>query len=330
MDLLPQVRQPQILHYKTIMRGLLLILWGMFLKVILADRLGVFDSVYNDVHSYSGWPLIMATYLYALQIYFDFHGYSEIAVGLALLFNIQLTKNFNRPYLANSVSRILAALAYFVLTLDLRLRFKPLQMQMRGWKNVGSAIALIITFFISGIWHGVSWGYIIWGVYHGLLMAVSVFTIPMERKWLKKHKLSNSLAVKVIRIFVTFHLVCFGWIFFRANNAADGVYIVSHLFSGLFSQELTPAFRFISQNLFLGQPIQNVIIIFGLLLIIGFASAFKEKLNEAIDNQFLGFVWKMRRMYSIQVVVIAILFVILGISIFTTHSRTFIYSVSLI
>src|SRR6185369_1442449 len=149
-DLLPQLKAKYEFIYDNMRFGMLLFTWGLFKKVVIADRLGLYvDAVYQDVHAFTGLPLLLATYAYALQIYMDFSGYTDMALGSALLFNINLTQNFNSPYLAISV-------AYFWRRWHITFSrwifdyiFKPLQMQWRNWKKWGTATALIVTFLVS-------------------------------------------------------------------------------------------------------------------------------------------------------------------------------------
>jgi alginate O-acetyltransferase complex protein AlgI len=324
-DLLPQIRQPSPLYYKTVMGGLMLIVWGLFLKLVLADRLGLFvDPVYNNLHEYSGLPLIIATYLYALQIYFDFSGYTLIAIGIARLFGFNLTNNFNSPYLATSIADFWRRWHISFSRWILDYIFKPLQMQWRNWKNWGSAAALIITFLVSGLWHGASWGYLIWGVLHGIFMAIAVFTAPLERKLLKKYKLTKSKWVRIGQIFLTFNLVCFCWIFFRANSLSDSGYIASHLFS---SNAYNGDFNFINHSLLLNQGPKNGMIMLGLLLFVALVSVYKNQLADFVTHPFLDFVWKMRGRLSIQVVVWGLIAVTFGMLILTAGGSSFIYTV---
>jgi len=229
-DLLPQLKQQYAFNYENMRLGLLLFTWGLFQKMVLADRLGLYvDAVYNDVPSYRGLSLLLATYAYAFQIYFDFAGYTDMALGTARLFNIKLTDNFNSPYLATSVADFWRRWHITFSRWILDYIFKPLQLSWRNWKDWGTAAALVITFFISGLWHGASWGFVVWGLLHGTFMACSVFYRPYQKKIHKGLKLEKTRLLKVWQIFVTFHLVCFAWIFFRASSVGSAWNIVADL-----------------------------------------------------------------------------------------------------
>ena len=229
-DLIPQLKAKYEFNYDNVRFGMLLFTWGLFKKVVIADRLGLYvDTVYNDVHSFTGLPLLLATYAYAFQIYMDFSGYTDIALGSARLFNINLTQNFNSPYLASSVADFWRRWHISFSRWILDYIFKPLQMQWRDWKNWGTSTALVVAFLISGIWHGASWGFVIWGGLHGLYMACSVFYKPYQKKLHKALGVDKTKLLKYWQIFVTFNLVSFAWVFFRANKLSDVYYIISNI-----------------------------------------------------------------------------------------------------
>jgi alginate O-acetyltransferase complex protein AlgI len=229
-DLLPQLKNKYEFNYHNIRIGMLLFTWGLFKKVVIADRLGMYvDVVYDDVHAFSGFPLLLATYAYAFQIYMDFSGYTDMALGSARLFNINLTQNFNSPYLAISIADFWRRWHISFSRWILDYIFKPLQMQWRNWKNWGTATALAVTFVISGVWHGASWGFMIWGGIHGLYMACSVFYKPYQKKLHNLLGINKTKLLKGWQIFVTFNLVSFAWVFFRASNLKDAVYVISNI-----------------------------------------------------------------------------------------------------
>ena len=233
-DLLPQLRVPYEFNYENVRSGLFLFTWGMFKKLVIADRLGLFvDLVYGEPHVYSGGACLLATYIYAFQLYFDFSGYTDMAIGIARLFNINLTQNFNSPYMARSVADFWRRWHISFSRWLLDYLFKPLQMHFRNWKNGGVALALIITFLVSGLWHGANWGFIIWGGLHGLYLAVSVFYKPFQKRIYKISGLQGSLFQKIWQTVFTFNLVCLAWVFFRAASVADAWYIITHTLSGI-------------------------------------------------------------------------------------------------
>jgi alginate O-acetyltransferase complex protein AlgI len=228
-NLLPQLRGIPSLSWENLRAGANLFLWGMFKKVVVADRLATFvDPVYNDVHAYHGLSLVAATYLFALQIYFDFSGYTDMALGIARCFNIRLTQNFNSPYLATSIADFWRRWHISFSSWILDYIFKPLQFSFRDWPRWGAPLALMVTFIASGIWHGASWCFVIWGVLHGVYLSSSVLFRQQKRKLCKALALEKSRTLKVWQLFITFNLVCFSWIFFRSASIKDALYVAWH------------------------------------------------------------------------------------------------------
>jgi alginate O-acetyltransferase complex protein AlgI len=233
-DLMPQLKARYRFDYDNMRYGLLLFTWGLFKKVVVADRLAIYvNHVYGDVHGFSGLPLLLATYAYAMQIFLDFSGYTDMALGSALLFNIRLTQNFNNPYLATSVADFWRRWHISFSRWILDYVFKPLQMRWRGWKEWGTAAALVTAFLVSGIWHGASWGFVIWGGLHGLYMACSVFYRPYQKKLHKALRVEKTGLLKAWQMLVTFNMVSLAWVFFRANSTADAFYLLRHLCDGV-------------------------------------------------------------------------------------------------
>lgn len=232
-DLLPQLRQPYLFNYDAMRSGMLLFAWGLFKKVVVADRLALYaDQVYNNVHGYTGLSLIIGTYAYALQIYFDFSAYTDMARGTGRMFGINLTENFNSPYIATSIADFWRRWHISFSRWILDYIFKPLQM---GWRNLGqsgTAAALIVTFLVSGIWHGASWGFVIWGLLHGIYLASSTYYRPYQKRIHKWLGVDKSKWLKWWQVFVTFNLVSFAWVFFRAKNISDAKYVMLNLFHG--------------------------------------------------------------------------------------------------
>ena len=220
-NLLPQFRKKILVDNKNIFGGMKLAAWGLFKKVVIADRLSIFvDTVYNNPHEYNGIPLIVATVFFAFQIYCDFSGYSDIAIGVAKMFGFNLMDNFKRPYHAYSISNFWGRWHISLSTWFRDYCYIPLGgnrvVKWRWYYN------LFLTFLISGFWHGANWTFIAWGAFHGILLVLEiVFNIKSE---------SQNRLVKSLRVFLTFSLVCLGWIFFRANNLGDAIYIISNLF----------------------------------------------------------------------------------------------------
>lgn len=231
-DLLPQLQRLQGFDYENVRSGLVLFGWGLFKKVVVANRLAPFvNSVYYDPHGYAGITLAAATYMYAIQIYADFSGYTDMALGIARIFNIQLTQNFNSPYMATSVADFWRRWHISFSRWILDYIFKPLQMEWRDARTLGLAAALMVTFLFSGLWHGVSVTFVIWGALHGVFLATSVLMKGRKKVTSRHSEFTIHPFRRFIQVFVTFHLVTFAWIVFRANSISDAWYVVTHLLS---------------------------------------------------------------------------------------------------
>jgi len=231
-DLMPQLQRLRGFDYENVRSGLLLFGWGLFKKVVVANRLAVFvNSVYHDPHGYAGITLAAATYMYAIQIYADFSGYTDMALGVARLFNIRLTQNFNSPYLATSVADFWRRWHISFSRWILDYIFKPLQMKWRDARTVGVAAALMVTFLFSGLWHGIGATFLVWGALHGVFLTTSVLMKARKKVTSRHSKFTNHPFRRFIQVFVTFHLVTFAWIVFRANSLSDAWYVVTHLLS---------------------------------------------------------------------------------------------------
>ena len=213
-----------------ISEGLKLIAWGLFKKVVIADRLAItVNNVYDNPTHFEGLPLIIATVMFAFQIYCDFSGYSDIALGTAQTLGFRLMKNFDRPYFSTSLSEFWTRWHISLSTWFRDYLYIPL-----GGNRVTKSrwyINLFITFLVSGFWHGANWTYIIWGSLNGLYLITENVTY--------KARLTISHAVglqswpilrKIVGILVTFCLTCLAWVFFRARSVRDANFIISHLF----------------------------------------------------------------------------------------------------
>lgn len=232
-NLLPQFREKHDFDYKLATDGLKLMAWGFFKKVVVADRVAiVVNQVYNNVDNYTGFPLILATIFFAFQIYCDFSGYSDIAIGSAQVMGYRLMTNFKRPYLAKSIPEF-----WRRWHISLSTWFKDYVYIPLGGNRVAKwrwYYNLFITFFISGIWHGASWTFVVWGVIHGFYQIFSLATASARQKIAKVTSiLKLGFIHKLLKIAITFCLVCFGWIFFRANSLSDAIYIINHLFDNI-------------------------------------------------------------------------------------------------
>ena len=229
--LLPQFYEQHDFDYQRAVDGLKLALWGFFKKLVIADRLAIIvDPVYNSPHSFDGLSLVVATWLFAFQLFCDFSGYCDIAIGSAQILGFRLINNFNRPYFAKSISEFWRRWHISLSTWFRDYLYIPLggnrTSKHRWYFNI------FIVFMVSGLWHGANWTFLIWGCIHGFYMVAESATQGVrERVMSFLHLPEDTLGGKLIRIAVTFNLVAFAWIFFRANSVEDAFYIATHLFN---------------------------------------------------------------------------------------------------
>jgi D-alanyl-lipoteichoic acid acyltransferase DltB (MBOAT superfamily) len=169
-----------------------------------------------------------------------------MALGSALLFNIQLTDNFNRPYLATSVAEFWRRWHITFSRWILDYIFKPLQMRWRNMRNYGTAAALMVTFTLSGIWHGANWNFVLWGILHGVYLSMEVFYRPLQKKIHHALRIHKSRTLKIWQIFCTFHLVTFAWVFFRSSDLKQAESVLLRI-SSIFGEGLQGVFSGIRQ-----------------------------------------------------------------------------------
>lgn len=222
-DLIPQLKNLKPFEYAKAASGLKFLLWGMFLKVVVADRLGIFvNSVYENYQFYSGIDCFIASVFYSIQIYGDFAGYSLMALGIAKCLGIDLINNFERPYLATSITSFWKRWHISLTQWLTRQIYIPLggsrTSKIKTYRNI------LITFIVSGIWHGANWTFIIWGAFHGIIQIIEkALSIQKET-----HK--NKL-IAIIRIIITFLLVNFAWIIFRIPSIDETWDIITKIFT---------------------------------------------------------------------------------------------------
>jgi alginate O-acetyltransferase complex protein AlgI len=227
---LPQVKKEPLIGRKEIGLAVFLIISGLIKKAIIADYIGInfVDRVFEAPLRFTGTENLLAIYGYAIQIYCDFSGYTDMALGIALLLGFRLMINFNSPYSAVSIADFWRRWHISLSTWLLDYLFKPLQIKFRNLRQYGNALALLITFLICGFWHGASWTFIFWGFLHGFFMVFSLFTSKSKNKLYKKLKINSSL-LRVIQIVITFHLIAFSWVFFRAASFTDAMNMFSQI-----------------------------------------------------------------------------------------------------
>lgn len=216
--LIHQFKERHYFTYENFSIGAKWILWGLFKKMVVADNLAVIvDSVYNNPYGHSGWALILATILFAFQIYGDFSGYSDMAKGTAKILGFDLMINFNLPYFSKSLSEF-----WRRWHISLSAWFRDYVYISLGGNKHKFLRNTFITFGLSGIWHGANFTFLIWGLINGLFVFLDKVLAKLPFKF-----------PGILKIVSTFILIDFCWIFFRANNLNDVIYIITNLFSNL-------------------------------------------------------------------------------------------------
>ena len=233
-NLLPQFRENHVFSFENFKDGLTQIAFGLFKKVVIADRLAIaVDYSFNNYTSQSGLSLALAVIFYSFQIYCDFSGYSDIAIGSARIMGFKLMTNFNTPYFSRSISEF----------------WKRWHISLSSWfrdymyfslggnrvKKIRAYFNLFIVFLVSGLWHGANWTFVVWGSIHGLL-------IMIEKRidiFKKKHKIiwRNKL-IQSVQVLITFMLVSLAWIFFRAESLNKAMYVLDKIFNFSISDKI--------------------------------------------------------------------------------------------
>ena len=220
---IPQLRALRpYFDYSKAVGGLKMLLWGMFMKVVVADRVALYvDTVFPNYMNYTGLTCFVASLLYTIQIYSDFAGYSLMAIGVGKTLGFDLTENFKRPYFAVSVTDFWRR---WHISLSTWLKdYVYIPLGGSRCSRLSNHLNIFVTFLVSGIWHGANWTFIVWGCMHGL------FQIIEKALGWQKYEGSNWI-VKCVRICVTFLLVNFAWIFFRMPSIGDAYGFVSRIF----------------------------------------------------------------------------------------------------
>ncbi|MDO3390786.1 MBOAT family protein [Bacteroides sp. ET489] len=235
-DFIPQIRRPLFVSDEMFGHGIFLIMSGLFKKAVISDYISVnfVERIFDNPTLYSGVENLMGVYGYALQIYCDFSGYSDMAIGIALLLGFHFNINFDSPYKSASVTEFWRR---WHISLSSWLR-DYLYISLGGNRKgkVRQYVNLIITMFLGGLWHGASWNFVLWGVLHGVALAVHKFWMSLTGR--KKGEQSHGIR-RFFGVVVTFHFVCFCWIFFRNADFATSVDMLRQIFT-VFRPQLLP------------------------------------------------------------------------------------------
>ena len=226
-SLLPQFHEKMRVDYDRIVLGLRMILWGMFKKVVVADRLALFvDVVYSDPHGFGGLATLIASIFFVFQIYCDFSGYTDIAIGSAKVLGFDLMENFKGPLLSRNMTEFWRRWHISLSTWIRDYVFGPLNMALRNLGKYSYIVVALISFTVFGFWHGANWTFVLWGVLHGVAIGYETFTRKKRKRIAKK---TNPALYATISVLLTFAFWTFTMIIFRANNIADAYALLSNI-----------------------------------------------------------------------------------------------------
>lgn len=270
--------------------GAILMVWGFFLKMVIADRAAILvNTVFDNYQMYGSSELLLAAVAFSLQIYCDFGSYSMIAIGTARIMGIELMENFNTPYFSRNIHDFWRRWHISLSTWFRDYLYIPLGGNRKG--ALRKHCNLMIVFLISGLWHGANWHYVIWGGIHGLYQIAADFSNPYKNQLIQKFKVhTECFSWKLLQTVVTYILVVFAWIFFRANGVSSALRYIKRIFT-----VPTPWLLFNGgiYNLGLNRTEMNILLVSILLLFM--ADYIRYKMQITIDSflmrQNLWFEW---------------------------------------
>ncbi len=225
-DFFKQMSSDREIGVKSVSVGLQIFVFGLFKKIVLADRLSVFvNQVFETPKAFSSLTVLLGVIAYAFQIYFDFSGYSDMAIGVAKILGFNLPRNFNLPYMAHNVTELWKRWHISLSSWLQDYLYIPLGGNRKG--KFRAYLNQILTMVLGGIWHGASWTYVLWGLLHGIALAVHKVWTNITKSTQKK----CSKLGAVVSVFVTFIFVSFCWIFFRASSFSNAIDVITQIFS---------------------------------------------------------------------------------------------------
>ncbi len=298
-NLLPQILKKRKFKYEEGIQGLRLVLWGMFKKVVIADSLApMVDNIFGNYQDLGGGTLMLGAIFFAFQIYCDFSGYSDIAIGTSKLFGFKIMTNFKFPYFSRNIGEFWRKWHISLSTWFRDYLYIPLGGSKQGkWLSIRN---IFIIFLVSGFWHGANWTFIFWGLFHSILFTIS-FLFNTNRKYkysiLGENKLLPS-PIEFLKILSTFFFVTIGWIFFRSDTISGSFDYLNKIISNPFLSD--PTF-----------PIVKNVLLIGMFLILDYIVLHLKLLKKDNIKNEMG--------------VFVVILVIVISKIITSRSQAFIY-----
>lgn len=286
-DLLNQFNNTYYFEYERVKSGLLLMLWGFFQKIVVADRAAIMvNTIYNSPSTYGGFQIIIATLFFSFQIYCDFASYSNIAIGAAKVMGFQLTNNFDQPYFSRSIKDFWRRWHISLSSWFRDYLYIPLGGSRKG--KLRTYINIMIVFLSSGLWHGASINFVVWGGLHGIYQIIGDMLRPIKDRFIKLFNIrSNVFSYKLMQIVINFTLVNFAWIFFRASSFSNAKILVKNLF-------IFNPWVLIDGSLFtLGLDKREFLVVLLSIILVVIVDLLQRKMNifEALSEQNLLFRW---------------------------------------
>ena len=220
-NLIPQFKETYSFNRQDTIDGAKIVLLGFFKKIVIADRLAIFvNEVYGHISTYNSISIVIATIFFSFQIYCDFSGYSDIAIGISKAMGFKLMTNFKSPYFSRSVSEFWSRWHISLSSWFKDYVYIPLGGNRCSFKK--NLLNIIVVFLLSGLWHGANWTFIFWGAFHGISL---VFERVLEKLYFRRNVI-RTISSQLINILITFFIVNIGWIFFRSGNLTDALHIM--------------------------------------------------------------------------------------------------------
>lgn len=293
-NMIPQFRSQNNLNYVEVVRGFKFLLWGYFMKLVVADRIGIYvDAIYNNIEHHNGTSLLFASFLYPFQVYADLGGYSLIAIGISRLLGITVMQNFNRPFFATSMSEFWRRWHISLILWLTDYVYTPLSFAFRKYKIWGIVISLMVTFFLSGIWHEATLPFAIWGVMQGIFLSIEALMKKNRTMVEKKYNLKTKKWYLFVGMLITFILFASSEVFSRVSNVEEAMSVYFKIFTDWGA-------------LFIGGPKNFMYIILGLGILL-----LKDFMDEFMPTKFLFFENKnkvIRLMAYSSIIILILLF----------------------
>ncbi|MBR3807759.1 MAG: MBOAT family protein [Lachnospiraceae bacterium] len=290
LNQMKNIENIKVWNYDRVANGFILMVFGMFQKMVIADRVSVFvDAVYNNLHAVGTMETVFAAVGFSIQIYCDFAAYSTIAIGAAKVMGFEIMENFDTPYFAASIKEFWRRWHISLSSWFKDYLYIPLGGNRKG--KIRKYFNLMVTFLVSGLWHGASWNYVVWGGLHGIYQVFGEILAPVRKKLVKVFKVNDGVfSYKLGQILFTFSLTSLTWVFFRAETIREALYFFKRMFT------VWNPWVFFNEGLYeYGLDRVEVNILFAALIVLLLAELLKyfkkQRISEFLIEQNLWFRW---------------------------------------